>query len=705
MSSAANKLKQARAYRGTAINRMSEMNDLAQNCLNDDSLRLLFGMRHEHINLIYDDFNEHHGTILSLLALQDSEEMQEEEAIRSKFDTNYYAAQAMYHTLFKKIENPAPQAAVKQTNIKLPKINIPVFNGNISNWPTFFGLYKSLIHENKTLSNSEKFQYLLSSLDKEPLLLIKNIPISNENYEIAFDNLYKRYQNTRILATHYWDKITDAPKLNTDSPKALRQLVDTFTDNITALKNLKYPIESWDFVLFRTLIRKLDSETIKRFELQNGSSEDPTYEQLIEFILKQCSALDSASMATTKCKMPTFQKQSVPERINSHASLVTGSTNTKSCSLCNEGHLIYTCPIFNSKSPRERFELVKQNNWCTNCLGKLHTLKGCNSNSACRICKSRHHSLLHFDRNVKTFGAAVPPVVNTPQTSSNQISEPIASTSQINSLSNVLPSNSTVLLSTAQVEILDSRGHYQVVRALLDCASQASFITEKCAHRLGLSRSKVSLSVCGVGPNMSSMVSSSITCTIKPKDQLEPVYNIDAFTLPKICSDMPTTKIPIQNWSHISNLKLADSHFNIASPIDMLLGADLFPLILRNGRLTGTATEPSAINTIFGWILMGKFDDCMSSPLINSFITICDTLPLESTIKRFWELEAVPEALVISPDDTLCEELYVNSYVRDKSGRFIVSLPFRNPSPSFNNSRSQTILFAGKPFAEKPFFI
>ncbi|KAJ8971022.1 hypothetical protein NQ314_000941, partial [Rhamnusium bicolor] len=298
-----NKLKQARVYRGTAINRMNELYNMAQRVSDDDSLHTIFAMRYEHINLIHDDFNEHHGSTLSILAILDSEDINEEEEIRTQFDEKYYTVQSVYYDLFKKNKISESQATAKQGNIKLPKIHIPLFNGNISNWPTFFGLYNSLIHENKTLSNSEKFQYLLSYLDKEPLLLIKNIPINDDNYLIAFDNLYKRYQNTRILATHYWDKITDAPKLQTDSPKALRQLVDTFTDNISALKNLKYPTESWDFVLFRTLIRKLDSETIKRFELQNGSSENPTYEQLKEFLLKQCNALDSVSLAINKYKL------------------------------------------------------------------------------------------------------------------------------------------------------------------------------------------------------------------------------------------------------------------------------------------------------------------------------------------------------------------------------------------------------------------
>lgn len=684
MASNANKLKQARAYRGTAINRMAELYNVAKDAVDNASLYTLFQMRYEHINTIYDDFNEQHGVALSVLSVQESEDIDAEEEIRSQFDDKYYTVQSIYYKLFKPNENSQPQAQVKPSNIKLPKISIPIFNGDISNWPRFFGLYSSLIHKNNSLSNSEKFQYLLTYLDKEPLLLIKNIPVNDENYTIAFDHLYKRFQNTSILATHYWDKITDAPKLTTESPRALRQLIDTFNDNISALKNLKYPTEYWDFILFRTLLRKLDSETIKRFELQHGSCENPTYNQLQEFLLKQCNALDSVSRTTNKNS--NSNKQSFTQKINSHTSLVS-STNNKNCSICDQDHLIYKCPIFNSKSPKQRYETVKQNNWCTNCLGSLHTQKNCNSISTCKVCKLKHHSLLHFDRNVKRSCSVVAPVANTSPTLSNHVFEPIASTSQINTLTNMIPSNSTILLSTAQIEVLNCRGHYETVRVLLDSASQANFITAKCANRLGLPRSNLSLSVNGLG-QMGFSASSGITCTVRPQGQPNTSLSVDMIILPKICSNMPSTNISICDWEHLANLKLADPHFNFSGSIDMLLGADIFPLILRNGLIPGNSKEPTAINTIFGWIMMGKINNCSSSPSVNSFLTTYNNSSLDSVIKRFWELEAVPEMPKISPDDALCEKLYVDSHFRDNSGRFTVSLPFSGPLPSFINSRS-----------------
>nr|CAI5865666.1 unnamed protein product [Callosobruchus analis] len=109
----------------------------------------------------------------------------------------------------------------------------------------------------------------------------------------------------------------------------------------------------------------------------------------------------------------------------------------------------------------------------------------------------------------------------------------------------------------------------------------------------------------------------------------------------------------------------------------MLIGAELFPQILLPGKLTGSVNEPIAINTIFGWILMGKYQE--SSPS-NHVVTslFCNT-----------EIEQIPTCAVLSPDDALCESIYTNFHKRDKAGRYEVKLPFRdNHDPNFDDKKS-----------------
>merc|ERR1740124_1710432 len=51
--------------------------------------------------------------------------------------------------------------------VKLPKIKLPEFSGDVLEWPTFWDSYSSTIHENKMLSNVDKFKYLMGCLREE----------------------------------------------------------------------------------------------------------------------------------------------------------------------------------------------------------------------------------------------------------------------------------------------------------------------------------------------------------------------------------------------------------------------------------------------------------------------------------------------------------------------------------------------------------
>ncbi|KAJ8977829.1 hypothetical protein NQ317_011913 [Molorchus minor] len=703
MATAANKLKTAKIYRLTAINKMEELFELATSARTETSLRTLFRMRHVHVLNIYDDFYEHHNNILSLVAAQEGSDINAEEQKRVDFDHKFYSVEAFYDELFGlNPPNLAPNnshGTLRGDNVKLPKINIPIFSGDLLSWPTFYGLFKSLIHENISLSNCEKFHYLLSYLDKEPLLLVKNLPVTNENYITAYNTLLQRYQNKRFLASHYFDKLVDISKTTCDNPRLLRNLIDTFNDNVNALKNLGYSTDSWDFVLFRLLIRKIDPETIKRFELQFDSKDDPSYAQLTEFLTKQCSAFESVSSNFHSYKEASTRAYKRFSNNKISSTLVANVNNSNKCSFCNNNaHVIYNCPTFLAKTPKERYDFIKQKRFCTNCLGNKHSAQYCNSSSLCRMCRQKHHSLLHF--NISSGGSDVSAdtsIHNNPSTSQGSSAPPHSTavshisvmptptasfSAQVNSLTNSSAAG-TVLLSTALVEVLNVNKQYEPVRILLDSASQLSFVTEKCAKRLGLPHSNLSLSVHGLGQLNACSPKKSICCKIRPKGQEDLSFNVVTAILPKICGDMPTFTISPAQWEHLSNLKLADPTFHISSSVDMLLGADVFSLLLRNGRLSGAPGEPSALNTIFGWVMMGKVDNtCISTFMstLSSFFVSSEPA-LDETLKKFWELEEIPHKSLQNPDDVLCEKIFMDTHFRDSSGRFIVNLPFRSIEP------------------------
>ena len=59
-------------------------------------------------------------------------------------------------------------------NVPLPKIDIPVFGGQIDEWPNFKALFDSLVHNNNSISPVEKFQYLKSYLRLDAASVVEN---------------------------------------------------------------------------------------------------------------------------------------------------------------------------------------------------------------------------------------------------------------------------------------------------------------------------------------------------------------------------------------------------------------------------------------------------------------------------------------------------------------------------------------------------
>lgn len=170
-----------------------------------------------------------------------------------------------------------------------------------------------------------------------------------------------------------------------------------------------------------------------------------------------------------------------------------------------------------------------------------------------------------------------------------------------------------------------------------------------------------------------------VMCCIKPINALNPILNIDAYILQRLCSPMPTRTINDSDWSHFAKLDLADPKFTQPGAIDLLLGAEVFPHILRDGRVFGKPNDPVAINTIFGYIIMGKYSQ--ETPAYSTTLfaqTQTDLFAINETLKQFWDIEELPREHFMSPEDKLCETIFGKTHTRDETGRYIVELPFKN---------------------------
>lgn len=80
------------------------------------------------------------------------------------------------------------------------KFNFSKLSGDYKEFSAFIDLYDALLHNNSTITNVYKFNYLKISLDGASLSLIRHVEMTNDNYVTAYDTIVKRYSNKRLMA-------------------------------------------------------------------------------------------------------------------------------------------------------------------------------------------------------------------------------------------------------------------------------------------------------------------------------------------------------------------------------------------------------------------------------------------------------------------------------------------------------------------------
>lgn len=136
--------------------------------------------------------------------------------------------------------------------------------------------------------------------------------------------------------------------------------------------------------------------------------------------------------------------------------------------------------------------------------------------------------------------------------------------------------------------------------------------------------------------------------------------------------------------SQLSDLAWADSNSTSSSAIQVIIGADLYGEILKDGIKRGQPGQPVAQNSALGWIISGPIPADQSQPDHSVHLTVhhCKSLqPLTQEIKRFWELKEIPLSQILTPSEEACEEHFCSTHSRDSSSRYIVRLPFKSETP------------------------
>ncbi|UYV61591.1 hypothetical protein LAZ67_1005452 [Cordylochernes scorpioides] len=562
-----------------------------------------------------------------------------------------------------------------QANIKLPQFDLPIYDGDMGNWINFKELFLTTIDAHPGLTNIQKLQYLNSAVKGEAARLIRGFPLLSENYGQAWSTLLSRYDNPRELAYAQVSKIFSLRAIRNPSAKCLHEFMDVCNEAIRNLETLELKRNQFvDVILVHFLQQKLSENLRLDWELSMDNTL-PSYDKFIAFISRHARSM---SCAVKECSKREETTGSRFPKCQSYGMLIEKSDT---CILCkSKHHPLYMCNLFCKMPLKEKLNVVKGHKLCFNCLRKGHFSWNCRLNQRCKVCKGKHHTMIHYDKP-STEGASAQVENTTPKEHESAIN--LTNTQQANC------NDSHVLLATARIKIKNGLGKLCTCRALLDSGSQVTMITKGCCERLGLVQRKSDRMIIGVGNTPVQHSSSTVGVTFCPLNNSEE-FSVEAVVTGVLTSEIPNFRLKDPNWPTLKSLKLADPEFYIQAPIDMILGADIYTELMLNGPISLGEGLPMAINTRLGWVLLGKLMGTSESNTEVCNLSLQSEPELEFVLKRFWETESVPSPDLCTQDED-CERLFSNNHGRDSHGRYWVKLPFRQHRPLLGESREKAL--------------
>lgn len=539
--------------------------------------------------------------------------------------------------------------------VKLPQLDLPKFGGAVDEWFHFKDLFESLINENSSLSDVQRFQYLKASLFADAAETISELPTTAINYNAAWALLKTRYEDKgRIVHTHL-NQLFSLPDVTTDDANSLMTHVNQFNKHIRALEQLDEL--NTDTILIYLSTSKLDGATKEKWaeycQEMRKKKENLTTSNLIDFLTSRSNILRSKVSIGSKSSFSSNKSHakqtdtSWRKSVNTSQSQFPSNSNI-SCFICKGQHRVYVCQQFSNAALERRWQLVRENRMCSNCLGKGHTRDTCSSTRRCFKCNVNHHTLLHnynkasFMQQDETSVAATPPTTSNTTSPTPSIEPSIPTTSAATSedpkgtaLTNAR-TKGFVIMPTAVIDICDNSGTFHSCRALIDSASDVNIMTDALAEKLKLPRQQQAFHLEGLSSSKTN-VSAEVTTTFRSQHQSYS-RQLNFVVLSKITSAKPAVSVNLDCFQIPPNIDLADPYFNESSAIDVLLSAEIVHELNDNGVIQLSNFGASAVNTKLGWTVSGK---CAAVTRDHNVLHVSNNQSV-NLINRKWEIETVP---------------------------------------------------------------
>lgn len=553
---------------------------------------------------------------------------------------------------------------------KLPKLELPQFNGNHLEWQSFWEQFVAAVH-NADLPDVSKFTYLRSLLKGEAKSAIQGLSLSGQHYSHACSILQKRFgRPEKIIFTHIQELLSwDIPKLEKGN---LWNFYDKLISHVRSLDVLGISGKQYGVILTPLILSRLPQD-IRIQWARVGESHESDLEYLLEFLQKE---LECRERSQTFSKEPV-QKEAHGISTSSTATALHTSSSKPVCGVCKRpGHPTQKCFRISKGPIQDRKAALFKARLCYKCLSSIdgHSCRQCTA--TCGLCHGGHHELLCEGTSAKKKSVQYSNVVvtNEEQSTGNVISN-VTVASSVNSKTGV---SSRVLLQIGRVPICcnSKSGSIDAV-VLFDTGSDRTYVTEAFVEKakpVWVGSQCLAQAVFGSNKVGTGEQRNLYRLTIKGH---RVVKSVVAAEVPVVCATLFRPAVAADLLDGFGDdIQFIDVPSGSEVKVDLIIGLDHY-WDLMTCEMVRSASGLVAQKSLCGWILSGSVPGHLDSPSRSvSHQFLCTSLS-ESGLQALWDLET----LGIKDQHDACVHPVLSEFNRtikcSDTGRYVVSLPWK----------------------------
>ena len=362
---------------------------------------------------------------------------------------------------------------------------------------------------------------------------------SDSAYDKARKMLDQRFGNPVHVAEAYKSRLRNWPKINDGDSSGLQDFSDFLIRCEEAMKTMQSMGDLDSTETLRLASSKLPSYSAVKWcrhahERQTKSKKIITFSAFMNFVREEAELANDPIFSPDALKAERKKTGTQPKwgwknkskkkddsdlSANSlatsgtpHPSDLASSTKPfadqtdQACPLCNGQHALVKGSKFLKSSVDERSEFIRSKALCFGCFKSGHMSSGCRNRSICKECGRRHHTLLHGVKPRSTESRPQPDRKSQETQRSSSKNEPLsekppvagsASSNLISVTHSSATESASVVTNFRIIQVLlvhkDNPAKAIKVYALLDDASDTTFVTTQVQRELGIKGVETSL--------------------------------------------------------------------------------------------------------------------------------------------------------------------------------------------------------------------